>query len=357
MNSRTKNQKINEEYKEALRNHASRNLPYLLDRLNICYSDRGNGIITCQCPCANHGGDRSNSNAFSWRPDIARWICWSHHCEEQYGSDIFGLIRSILDIGFNDTIAWIIKELEESKIDITEYIARPERQNIFHVHEPLKEDAIKFLIPSPKYLLDRGFDSLVLQDYQVGLWQRPGTFMHDRVVFPIRDHEGFLVGYTGRTIHDESFFKERGLEYYKWVHSRHYNQWPKKGDLHIGSILFNLNRSKYKIGENKCIILVEGPLDGMKLEMAGIHNWCATLGTAFCSSHRTLLVKYGINNLYVAYDNDLPKGVQQKQAGEEGWQRLQRVVGDLFTLHRVKLPENSDCGDLSVKELQEIFNI
>lgn len=348
---------IDAELKNKLRNHASHNIEKIFDRLNISFLDRGNGCFQAACPCKQHGGDRNNRTAFSWKSDIGRWICWTHHCEENFGSDIFGLVRSILGIGFSDTIKWIEDNLSENNIDISSPV-KPiiiNKPQTIHIHDPLSENNIKFLKPDPIYLINRGFSKEILRDYQIGLWQRKGTFMNDRVIVPIRDHDGFLIGYSGRTIHNESYFIEKNIEYRKWIHGRSFNQWPKIGELFTGSILFNLNRAKSRIKPKNRIILVEGPLDGIKLEMAGIHNWIATLGTKFSSNHRTLLVKYGITDLFVAYDNDPPKGPKQSKPGEEGWERLLKIVGQLFHCHRVQLPENSDCGDLPIFQLQDIF--
>lgn len=349
--------KISDSEKNALRNHANRNITYLMDKLAMRYMDRGDGLIQSICPCKQHGGNRDNPTAFSWRPDIGKWICWSHHCEEAYGNDIFGLVSSVLGTSFKDTNKWVHERLAEKNVDVSQTVLPPEnayRGTSLHTHEPLKEDNLRFLQMDPEYLLNRGFSKEVLRDYQAGLWQRVGTYMHDRVVFPIRDHDGFLVGYTGRTIHPESYFEAKGIQYRKWTHGRHYNQWPKVGDLLISSLLFNLNRAKCRLGQQRNIIIVEGPLDGMKLEMAGIHNWVATLGTSFCANHRTLLVKYGVTDLYVAYDNDEERGPTKRKAGEDGLVRLKRVVGDIFNVHRVEIPGH-DCGDLSTEQLQQIF--
>lgn len=343
--------RMTEDDKKALRNHANRNVPYLLDKLGVRYLDRGDGLIQAICHAQQHGGDRNNSTAFSWRLDLGRWVCWTHHCEESRGNDIFGLVSSILGTNFKDTIKWVGDRLAEKSIDVsvdTLPVENLQKGNILFTHEPLKEEHIKFLKPDPEYLINRGFSREVLRDYQVGLWDRRGTAMWDRVVFPVRDHDGFLVAYTGRTIHEESYFQERGLEYRKWIHNRYYDRWTDRGALKISSILFNLNRAKRRLGQHKRVIIVEGPLDGMKLEMAGIHNWVATLGTTFCANHRSLLVKYGVTDLYVAYDND------ENEAGDEGFMRLQRVVGDMFNVHKVELPGH-DCGDLSIEQLQLLF--
>lgn len=350
---------INNEQKRLIRNHANRNIAYLLDNLKITYYDRGDGLIQSCCPCKQHGGDRDNMAAWSWRIDLGKWVCWSHHCEEERGNDIFGLVSSVLCTDFRETFSWVAKTLELKDINVTAEIADPE--NLYkgvtlHIHEPLSEDNLKFLQPDPQYLLDRGFDLEILRKYEVGFWSRVGTYMHDRVVVPVRDHDGHLVGYTGRTVHTKEYFEKRGLMYSKWVHGRHYNHWPKRGDLFTSSILFNLYRAKKYIDSHHKIILVEGPLDGMRLEEAGIYNWVATLGTNFCHAHRTLLIKYGVKEVFVAYDADDPSKYKDNQSpGDKGWQRMQRIVGDLFTLHRVQLPPGSDCGDLSVEQAQFIF--
>ena len=353
--------RVEEETKKTIRNHANRNIAYLLDKLELRFLDRGDGLIQACCPCMQHGGDRSNSTAFSWRVDLGKWVCWSHHCDESRGNDVFCLISSVRGTGFKETVKWITDTLESKSIDVT--IAAPDPENVhrgttLHIHEPLSEDNLKFLQPDPVYLMDRGFDLDTLRKYEVGLWNRIGTYMHDRVVFPVRDHEGYLVGYTGRTIHPESYFEKRGLVYMKWVHGRHYIHYPKRGDLFTSSILFNLHNAKKYIEPHKRMIIVEGPLDGMKLEEAHIHNWVATLGTNFCHAHRTLLVKYGVRELYVAYDNDDPTEYASGESpGEKGWERIQRVVGDLIQLHRVQLPPGTDCGDLEPSQLRDIFKV
>ena len=351
--------RLTNEQKRMIVNHANRNIAYILDKLEIEFDDPGTGVISACCSCLQHGGDRNNHTAFTWRIDLGKWVCWSHHCEDVRGNDIFGLVSSVKGTGFVETVDWIKTTLETCNVNLEEEIPDPEnlhRGTKLHIHEPLAEDNLKFLIPDPQYLLNREFDLGVLREYEVGLWSRIGTYMHDRVVFPVRDHEGHLVGYTGRTIRPEEHFKERSQKYMKWVHGRHFSRWPKRGDLFTSSILFNLYRAKRYLEPNRRLILVEGPLDGMKLEEAGIKNWVATLGTNFCHAHRTLLVQHGISDLFVAYDADDPSQYKDnKSPGEKGWNRMQRVVGDLFRIHRVELPLGKDCGDLSTEELRNIF--
>ena len=332
--------------KEKLRIHAGRNIKFLLDKLGVNYSDRGLLLQAC-CPCKHHSGDGNNRTAFSWRLDIQHWICWSHHCQEKYGSDVFGLVRSILDLPFHEIIDWvynIFQNLKSSDLDCDMII--PHRNgNVIHIHKPLDETKIKFLQPDPIYLLKRGFNKQVLRDYQIGFWSRLGTFMHDRVVVPVRDHKGYLVGFTGRTIYPDEKWEEKQIMS-KWLHGRYFDRWPIVGEFVTGSILFNLNKAKNHIGLDKIIYLVEGPLDGLKLEEAGVYNWIATLGVNFRAIHRSLLVNLGINKLGVAYDND--------SAGLDGFEKVKKVVGSLFEIYYIHLP-SKDPGLMTTKDIQEIF--
>ena len=344
--------------KKLLSKHANRHITMLLDKLGVVYTQHGT-LLQAACPCEQHGGDGNNQTAFSWRTDIGFWVCWSHHCNDNYGNDIFGLIRSVLDIPFANAIKWLQNSLNDADVDLKASVVPPEnawRGTTLHIHDPLDESQLKWLTPHPQLLIDRGFDCDVLDEYQVGFWSKLGTFMHDRVVIPVRDHDSHLVGYTARTIHDRDWFDKRGIKYAKWLHGRHYHRFPKTGEFLTSSVLFNLHRARKHLGLQRKMILVEGPLDGFKLEMAGIHNWVATLSTSFGPVHKTLLVRYGVTELLCAYDNDVRKQIDKPTSSEKAWTRMEKYVGDLFHLHRVSLPVGRDLGAMNVPEIKEIFS-
>ncbi len=332
--------------KENIRLHAGRNITSILDKLGIAYSQRGN-LLQSTCPCNQHGGDGDNPIAFSWRTDIQHWICWTHHCEETYGGDIFGLIRSVFELNFNDAVFWVSDFLLKENIDISEDAEKPQPQKMgIVIHNPLDETRLKFLKPEPEFLLNRGYSVEVLNKFQIGYWNRLGTFMHNRVIVPVRDHQGFLVGFSGRTVIAEEDWEINGIKE-KWLHGRYFDRFPIKGEFNTSSLLFNLHNARTFIGSERRLFLVEGPLDGLKLEMAGIHNWIATLGVHFDYRHRILLIKYGINRISIAYDGD--------KAGESAYLKLQKSFGDLFNTDRILLPADKDPGDLSVDEIKKLF--
>lgn len=339
--------------KDVFRSIASRNINFILDRLNIAYSRRGN-TIQSNCPCKQHKGDGSNNKAFSWRDDYEHWTCFSHHCEDLYGSDIFGLVRSILECSFNDSIEWIQNCLANIKIDSNTLNVNANKSIIrdsIHIHKPLDEQRIKFLNCKAvhPYLMNRKFSVEVVQKYEIGFWNRLGTFMHNRIVCPLRDHDNRLVGFSGRTIYPESEWDKYSIKA-KWIHGRYYDRWPKQDELKIGSILYNLNNVKKNIEIfNKQVVLVEGIFDGLKLEMAGVSNWIANLGGKFTPAKRSLLIKYGINEIISFYDADT--------GGEDANEHLRKIVGDLLNIKVVKPPPNKDPGDLNSEEIREILNV
>lgn len=326
--------------------HAEEHIEYILEDLGIDYSRRG-PLYQSKCLAVHHGGDGNNPTAFSWSEEYRRWRCWTHACHEQLGDDVFGLVRSVEDMGFEEAVRWVWECLERHGVDVGEVVEQPERRSAVDIkkpmtHEPLDEFRLRFLEKNYTYLMDRGFNRRVLLQYEVGVWNRPGTNMHNRVIWPIRDSDGFLVGFTGRCLDDDAV--EAGKEE-KWKHGRFFDRFSQERDLHVGSLLFNLHRAIEHIGERREIILVEGPLDGMRLEQAGIHNWVAPLGANLTPAQMTLMINAGINKLVVALDPD--------KAGDKASSRIREQAGDYFHIRRAMLPDDpGDCElDVLRKEL------
>ena len=333
-------------YLQRLKEHANRNLPYLLDKLGIHFSRRGDLIQAC-CPCQCHPGDGNNPTAFSWRIQYKHWVCWTHHCQDEVGNDIFGLVRGVHECSFQEAVSIVSKMLREHEVDVNENVETSPSYDSSkpRAHEPVDEQYLQFLSAYHPYMDERALDKAVLHKYEVGHWDRLGTFMHDRLIFPVRDDEGMLVGFTGRTVVPESDWPRKKIDS-KWVHGRRFDRWPKPGDLYTGSILYNLHRAKDQLNGLRRIIIVEGPLDGMRLEEAGIHNWVAALGGNFTPAHRALLVKYGVTGLILATDPD--------KAGMKSREKIRRMVGDLFTVEDANLTQ--DPGDTSVDDLRKEFH-
>jgi len=110
----------------------------------------------------------------------------------------------------------------------------------------------------------------------------------DRLLFPIREVTGRVVGFGGRTL--------SGAEP-KYLNSSESPLFQKR------YLLYDLYHAKRAIGEQKTVFMVEGYMDALSLYARGIDNVVATLGTALSVEHLSLVKRYG-DQVAVFFDND-----------------------------------------------------
>jgi DNA primase len=143
-----------------------------------------------------------------------------------------------------------------------------------------------------KHLLSREFSQQVI--LKAGLVSRSkssdGLYdrFRDRIMFPIIDVTGKVIGFGGRSIADE-----KGPKY---LNS------PESPAFVKGNNLYGLNIAKKHITDQE-IIVVEGYMDVISLHQRGIKNTVASLGTAFTPRQGELLKRYS-SNIVIAYDSD-----------------------------------------------------
>lgn len=321
-----------------LRQLANNHINFVLDKLGIQYSDRGL-LLQGTCPCLHHIGDRNNVTAFSWKLDIGSWRCWTHLCNHIYGDDIYGLIRSVLDCSFQESVNILDQILKEEDLV---FISLDNSKNHV-VNKVLDEYRLKFLEPNPEYMIRRGFSEKVLKEYQVGLWRRLGTFMHDHIIFPLRNYCGRLVGFTGRTIYPENLWNTHGVKS-KWIHGRYFDQFPKVGEFSTSNLLYNFHNIQ---DGTRSLFLVEGPLDGLRLQQAGFFNWCSPLGISLSNQQIMLLMKKSFSVIYILFDPD--------EAGQRAANKLKTRLNDVFEVNNLILSD--DPGDLDTQQLKREMNI
>ena len=169
-----------------------------------------------------------------------------------------------------------------------------------------------------KYLLDRGLNDEDIKTFDVGLslnnnslnklLEKKGysykemrtlglisekqeifdTFFN-RIMFPIHNLEGKVVGFTGRIYNTESISKYLG---------------SKESIIYKKSnILFNYHRAKDFIKLDKEIIIVEGNMDAIRLFINGIKNVVALMGTALTKEHIEIIRKLRCK-VILMLDND-----------------------------------------------------
>ncbi|MBS7020700.1 MAG: DNA primase [Firmicutes bacterium] len=142
----------------------------------------------------------------------------------------------------------------------------------------------------------------------------------DRVMFPLWDLEGRVVGFSGRLYNGEKQFK--------YINSKE-SEIFKKGEL-----LYNYHRARDEARKAKQIILMEGFMDVIRAYTVGIKHVVATMGTAVTREQASHLKRLS-NDIIICFDGD--------EAGAKGTASCIEELGKLgVTPKVVRLEENLD---------------
>lgn len=152
----------------------------------------------------------------------------------------------------------------------------------------------------------------------------------DRIIFPIKDIYGHIVGFGGRVI---------GEGEPKYLNS------PDTPVFSKGSILYGLDKIKKEEGNG--ILLVEGYMDVISLFQSGFKKAAASLGTSLTETQAKLLKKY-TDEVIISYDMDL--------AGRNATLRgLEILKKEGFNIRILTLPEGKDPDEFIQKYGREEF--
>lgn len=142
-----------------------------------------------------------------------------------------------------------------------------------------------------QYLLKNGIEETLIE--QSGIGVRYGQTLvdrfHDRVIFPLQNITGRVIGFAGRILVK--------TDKAKYVNS------PETLIYEKGKYLFGLYYSKNAIVKNAKAFLVEGYMDFLSLYESGITNVVAGSGTAFTSEQIKLLKRF-TKHITLIYDSD-----------------------------------------------------
>lgn len=127
----------------------------------------------------------------------------------------------------------------------------------------------------------------------------------DRIIFPIWDHFGQVIGFTSRAIRDDQKAK-----YMNSVDSFIFNK---------RNILYGFHLAKNAIREKDAVILVEGNMDQVALYNNGFHHAVAVMGVALGAPSLERLLSL-TKNIYLALDSD--------GAGFSAMERMNRQLAE-----------------------------
>ncbi|MFB2538492.1 MULTISPECIES: DNA primase [unclassified Acinetobacter] len=151
------------------------------------------------------------------------------------------------------------------------------------------------------------------------------NLLRDRVIFPIRDRKGRVVGFGGRALNDD-------------IKPKYINS-PDSEVFHKNQLLFGLYEGRQQKANDW--LMVEGYMDVIALHQAGICGAVATLGTASNAEHLNQLFKQN-SKLTLAFDGD-------KAGQNAAWRTLEialPLLNDGRELRFFILPDQHDPDSL-----------
>ncbi len=144
-----------------------------------------------------------------------------------------------------------------------------------------------------------------------------------RVMFPIRDPLGRLVGFAGRVLGDGEP---------KYLNS------PESELFRKSELLYGLDRARGAVREQGEALVVEGYMDVIALHQAGFPTAVASLGTALTAGHADALARLDVRRLYLAFDSD--------EAGQRAiLTGLDQTASRRFLVKAVTVPYGKDPAD------------
>lgn len=163
---------------------------------------------------------------------------------------------------------------------------------------------------------------------------RDFDLLRDRVIFPIRDAKGRVVGFGGRALNDE-------------IKPKYINS-PDSEVFHKNQLLYGLYEGRKQKAQDW--LMVEGYMDVIALQQYGIAGAVATLGTASNTEHLNILFKQN-SRITIAFDGDA--------AGQKAARRTLEIALPLLNdgreLKFFVLPNEHDPDSLIRREGIENF--
>ena len=250
-----------------------------------------------------------------------------HDFSANKGGDIFTFVMEMEGVDFRGAMEILARK---AGIDLSQYqIGSGQTTKLKKRLIEANEMALKYyhasLAKNPKALnylrKDRGLDNKTIQDFKLGYSPGVGRALlqfllkkkfsqaelkkagliakrsqgwsdmfRGRIMIPLMDGQGQVVGFTARLLNDEP-----GAP--KYINT------PQTLVYDKGRHIFGLNLAKQAIRDKDASVLVEGNMDVIASYQAGVANVVATAGTAITRDHLVQLGRLS-PNINLAFDQD-----------------------------------------------------
>ncbi|MFA5173489.1 MAG: DNA primase [Candidatus Paceibacterota bacterium] len=271
--------------------------------------------------CPFHG---DNSPSLMVSPERQSWHCFGCNV----GGDIFTFVTKYENIEFFEALRILA---EKAGVELKRISPAEHRQFgvLYDINEEAKnffKEQLAFRAGTKEYLKERGLREETIEEFELGAapqgWdellvrlvnkgfepaditraglvlkseQRGNYFdrFRNRVMFPIMNHAGKTVGFTGRVMPEFEEKEAMG----KYVNS------PETPIFSKSRILYGFNKTKGQIREMKKAFVVEGQMDMLMAWQDGMKNAVASSGTAFTAEHAQAIARLA-DEIILNFDND-----------------------------------------------------
>jgi DNA primase len=185
------------------------------------------------------------------------------------------------------------------------------------------------------YLLSKKFTANEIMQAGLAIKKEQGYGLVDRfrgrIMIPIRNLQGAVVGFTGRILTEEKTLA-------KYINS------PQTLLYDKSKILFGLDTAKQHIRGSDAALIVEGQMDFFAVYASGMKNVVASSGTALTHDHIRLLARF-TKNLLFSFDMDAA-GIKATMRG------IESALAQGMNVKIIRLPRRAD-GSLAYKDPDE----
>lgn len=283
-------------------------------------------------------------------PERQSWHCFGA-CGT--GGDIFSFVMRKEGLDFGQALRLLAEKAGVSlSTPMSQSIDDERRQKLFRINEAAAGyyHHLLFKASTSKaardYIAQRGLSTQIVEKFQLGFspdsWEALKTYLlsngyeetelitaglitgrddgrsydrfRNRLMFPIRDAQGSVIGFGARAL-DDSLPK--------------YLNSPQTPVFDKSSSLYGIDQAKKAIRQNNLAIIVEGYMDVLTAHQYGSEDVVASMGTSL-TEKQLVMLKGLTRNLVLALDADA--------AGEEATLRSAETVGQVLSDKVIPVP-------------------
>ncbi len=279
--------------------------------------------------------------------------------------DVIGFVKRYYNLEFRGAIEMLAKEYGISLEGA--FSSSKDRDELYEINRQAARFFYKALRERANagytYMKNRGISDDTLNKFGIGYADEQWNSLHDflkgkgfsedklmklgliskskdryfdkfrsRVIFPILNTSGKVIGFGGRIVGDGEP---------KYLNSQESDVFQKKNNL------YGLNLTGKDVRNEDSIVLVEGYMDVVSLYQSGIRNVSASLGTALTENQAKLIKRY-TRNVILSYDAD--------QAGQNAALRgLDILYGENCRAKVLKVTDGKDPDEFVKKNGRKAF--